>query len=161
MHRDIVTHVVVAKGSDFIITGSVDGHVKFWKKMPQDIEFVKHYQAHLGAINCMVSTPDGQKLVTTAADKYRYFYCMYVFTQHRMVKFFEIQCFDLANMISVSCSPGAAVWLPHSSAAGINSGLYNRVAIADTTSPMIYIYSSEHQTCLNEVSLHSAPVKYY
>lgn len=48
MHRDIVTHVAVAKSAEFIITGSVDGHVKFWKKMPDNIEFVKHYQAHLG-----------------------------------------------------------------------------------------------------------------
>ena len=82
MHRDVVTHIVVAKGSDFIITGSVDGHVKFWKKMPQDIEFVKHYQAHLGAINCMVATPDGQKLVTTATDRsiHLYFAFLHVYT---------------------------------------------------------------------------------
>jgi peptidylprolyl isomerase domain and WD repeat-containing protein 1 len=44
MHRDIVTHVAVARQSDFVITGSADGHVKFWKKMLKDIEFVKHYQ---------------------------------------------------------------------------------------------------------------------
>ena len=44
MHRDNVTHVVVARLLDFIITGSCDGHVKFWKKMMQGIEFVKHFQ---------------------------------------------------------------------------------------------------------------------
>lgn len=32
MHRDIVTHIVVSKTTDFIITGSSDGHIKFWKK---------------------------------------------------------------------------------------------------------------------------------
>jgi peptidylprolyl isomerase domain and WD repeat-containing protein 1 len=48
MHRDLVTHISVAKNSEFIITGSCDGHVKFWKKMPDNIEFVKHFQAHLG-----------------------------------------------------------------------------------------------------------------
>jgi peptidylprolyl isomerase domain and WD repeat-containing protein 1 len=48
MHRDIVTHIVVSKVTEFIITGSADGHVKFWKKMTNEIEFVKHYQAHLG-----------------------------------------------------------------------------------------------------------------
>ena len=32
MHRDIVTHVSVTK-SDFIITASQDGHIKFWKKL--------------------------------------------------------------------------------------------------------------------------------
>jgi hypothetical protein len=34
--------------SDFIITASVDGHVKFWKKQEEGIEFVKHFRAHLG-----------------------------------------------------------------------------------------------------------------
>ncbi len=31
MHRDTVTHTVVSK-QQFVITASVDGHVKFWKK---------------------------------------------------------------------------------------------------------------------------------
>lgn len=48
MHRDIVTHCVFTPGTDFLVTGSSDGHVKFWKKMPEGIEFVKHYHAHLG-----------------------------------------------------------------------------------------------------------------
>lgn len=52
MHRDLVTHISVAKSAEFIITGSCDGHVKFWKKMPDNIEFVKHFQAHLGTILC-------------------------------------------------------------------------------------------------------------
>ena len=47
MHRDMVTHVAVAKQTDYIITASADGHVKFWKKMQSDIEFVKHFQVQL------------------------------------------------------------------------------------------------------------------
>lgn len=47
MHRDLVSHVVVTK-TDYVITGSVDGHIKFWKKQPESIEFVKHFRAHLG-----------------------------------------------------------------------------------------------------------------
>ena len=43
MHRDDVTHVAVTK-TDFIITASCDGHVKFWKKMDLGIEFVKHFR---------------------------------------------------------------------------------------------------------------------
>src|ERR1041385_4217844 len=42
MHRDLVTHVVVTPKTDFLISGSCDGHIKFWKKIPQGIEFVKH-----------------------------------------------------------------------------------------------------------------------
>lgn len=46
MHRDVITHLVVTK-TDFIITASNDGHVKFWKKMEEGIEFVKHFRSHL------------------------------------------------------------------------------------------------------------------
>lgn len=48
MHRDWVTHCVFTPKSDFLVTASQDGHVKFWKKMPEGLEFVKHYHAHLG-----------------------------------------------------------------------------------------------------------------
>lgn len=46
MHRDIITHVVTTK-TDFVVTASVDGHIKFWKKMEEGIEFVKHFRSHL------------------------------------------------------------------------------------------------------------------
>jgi len=37
--------------SDFIVTASCDGHVKFWKKKEEEgIEFVKHFRSHLGNI---------------------------------------------------------------------------------------------------------------
>ena len=31
-----------------MLTASADGHVKFWKKKEEDVEFVKHFKAHLG-----------------------------------------------------------------------------------------------------------------
>lgn len=35
--------------TDFLITASQDGHVKFWKKKEDEgIEFVKHFRSHLG-----------------------------------------------------------------------------------------------------------------
>ena len=46
-HASYVTHIVVSK-TDFIITASSNGDVKFWKKLPIGIESVKHYTAHLG-----------------------------------------------------------------------------------------------------------------
>lgn len=69
MHRDIVTHITVATSSDFVITGSCDGHVKFWKKMADGIEFVKHFQAHVGKINALQASPDGLRVVSTADDR--------------------------------------------------------------------------------------------
>ncbi len=50
MHRDVVTHAVVAADVDFLITGSADGHIKFWKKRATGIEFAKHFRAHLGPV---------------------------------------------------------------------------------------------------------------
>lgn len=46
MHRDVITHLVTTK-TDFIITASTDGHLKFWKKIEDGIEFVKHFRSHL------------------------------------------------------------------------------------------------------------------
>ena len=51
MHRDAVTHVAVAPETDFFVTGSVDGHLKFWKKKAEGVEFAKHFRAHLGAVD--------------------------------------------------------------------------------------------------------------
>jgi len=47
MHRDLITHILVTK-TDFVVSGSCDGHIKFWKKTEGHIEFVKHYRSHLG-----------------------------------------------------------------------------------------------------------------
>jgi WD40 repeat protein len=60
MHRDVVTHCVFSPKTDFLMTGSRDGHVKFWKKMPEGVEFVKHYHAHLGEGYDMVKISDDE-----------------------------------------------------------------------------------------------------
>ena len=59
----------VAASTDFFITGSTDGHLKFWKKQETGIEFVKHYRSHLGAVDCeqqpphsMLSQQHGQRV---------------------------------------------------------------------------------------------------
>ena len=50
MHRDTVTHAAVAARAEFFFTASTDGHLKFWKKGGEGIEFVKSFRAHLGPI---------------------------------------------------------------------------------------------------------------
>lgn len=50
MHRDTVTHTAAAPLSEFFFTASADGHLKFWKKKGEGIEFVKTFRAHLGPI---------------------------------------------------------------------------------------------------------------
>lgn len=50
MHRDNLSQVEAAQAADFLITASIDGHIKFWKKQQQGVEFAKHFRAHLGPI---------------------------------------------------------------------------------------------------------------
>lgn len=75
MHRDVLSHVLVT-ATHFLLTASVDGHLKFWKKQTSQqtaagepgIEFVKHYRAHLAPILALVASADGLIAATLAAD---------------------------------------------------------------------------------------------
>ena len=50
MHRDTVTHAVMASQTDFLITASADGNIKFWKKRAQGVEFAKLFRGHVGPV---------------------------------------------------------------------------------------------------------------
>jgi peptidylprolyl isomerase domain and WD repeat-containing protein 1 len=53
-----VTQVAVAHGTEFFITASVDGHIKFWKKQPQGVEFAKHFKVRaLHVLRVLLGTP--------------------------------------------------------------------------------------------------------
>eukprot|EP00441_Pelagodinium_beii_P024239 CAMPEP_0197653666 /NCGR_PEP_ID=MMETSP1338-20131121/36622_1 /TAXON_ID=43686 ORGANISM="Pelagodinium beii, Strain RCC1491" /NCGR_SAMPLE_ID=MMETSP1338 /ASSEMBLY_ACC=CAM_ASM_000754 /LENGTH=628 /DNA_ID=CAMNT_0043228867 /DNA_START=41 /DNA_END=1927 /DNA_ORIENTATION=- len=91
MHRDAVSHVVCSFATGFVVTGSVDGHVKFWKKQYEGIEFVKHYRAHLGALVAMVLSQDGRLLATVGDDS--------------ALKLFEVSNFDMTCMIKLKFKP--------------------------------------------------------
>ncbi|KAF3551373.1 hypothetical protein DY000_02006963 [Brassica cretica] len=67
MHRDVVTHVAVS-AADFFITGSIDGHLKFWKKKGVGIEFAKHFRSHLGPIEGLAVSVDGLLCCTISND---------------------------------------------------------------------------------------------
>ncbi|KAA0195539.1 hypothetical protein HAZT_HAZT003269 [Hyalella azteca] len=67
MHRDVVTHVIVTK-TDFIITGSQDGFIKFWKKLEVGIEFVKVFRCHLCPLKCLVHNCNGSRAASMGED---------------------------------------------------------------------------------------------
>jgi peptidylprolyl isomerase domain and WD repeat-containing protein 1 len=52
MHRAPLTHIEVSK-TDFIITASSEGQVKFWKKEPTGIRFYKQLRAHMGSYSTL------------------------------------------------------------------------------------------------------------
>jgi peptidylprolyl isomerase domain and WD repeat-containing protein 1 len=69
MHKDQLSFITVAPYTDFVITSSVDGFVKFWKKMAEGIEFVKEFRAHPGEIRSATVSADGRSFATTGLDK--------------------------------------------------------------------------------------------
>lgn len=86
MHRDVINFVTVTRcvdyrlsvanrlnaagpyRTDFIITTSFDGNLKFWKKQEEGIEFVKHYHAHLTPIVCVSASTDGSVFASIGED---------------------------------------------------------------------------------------------
>lgn len=97
MHRDTINFVQVTPHTDFIITTSVDGHVKFWKKQASGIEFVKHYNAHLSMIVGVATSADGAYFASIAADG--------------SVKVFDVINFDLIHMFELPYTPRTCAWV--------------------------------------------------
>lgn len=54
--------------TDFLITTSLDGHLKLWKKQESGIEFVKHYRAHLSPVVAVADSADGTLFASIAED---------------------------------------------------------------------------------------------
>ena len=84
MHRDAINFNIITKWvralwtgclfshqglrTNYLVTASIDGHVKLWKKQEQGIEFVKHYRAHLSTIVGISASSDGQLFASVAED---------------------------------------------------------------------------------------------
>ncbi|GLC33697.1 Peptidylprolyl isomerase [Pleodorina starrii] len=139
MHRDTVNNVAVTS-TDFIITTSIDGYLKFWKKQARGIEFVKQYRAHVGAVDGLAVSWDGTLCVTLSRD--------------RTVKIFDVLNFDLIVMLRLSFTPGCAAWIYKKGEAKA------RVAISDLNSGSIHIFDARSGSEESEavVEVHRAPV---
>ena len=68
MHRDQLSFVTLTPYTDFLITSSVDGVVKFWKKVFGGIDFVKEFKAHTGEITSVSVSADGRSFATAGDD---------------------------------------------------------------------------------------------
>ncbi len=69
MHKEEVTFVTMTPLTDFLITCSKDGVVKFWKKVMDGIEFVKEFRTHVGEISGVSVSSDGRSFATVGVDK--------------------------------------------------------------------------------------------
>jgi len=139
MHRDVVTHLVVT-ATDFIVTASRDGQLKFWKKQQTGVDFVKHFRAHLAPIVGLSVTFDGTLLATSAADK--------------GLKIFDVQSFDMIHWIKLDYTPGPCEWI------GGSSSSRALLACADANEPLIRLYDggSGDTAPVHELRIHASPV---
>jgi peptidylprolyl isomerase domain and WD repeat-containing protein 1 len=69
MHRDQLLSVDFTPVTDFLITSSIEGVVKFWKKISGGIEFVKEFRAHNGEIHSTSVSADGRSYASAGSDK--------------------------------------------------------------------------------------------
>ncbi|XP_066912739.1 peptidylprolyl isomerase domain and WD repeat-containing protein 1-like [Clytia hemisphaerica] len=138
MHRDTVTHVHVTK-TDFIITASCDGHVKFWKKQEAEIEFVKHFRAHLGPIESSCVSNDGSIYASVGADK--------------ALKVFDVINFDMINMMKLDYQPSTCEWVFK------KGDEISAIAIAEKEGNLINIYDGRGvNTPIHVLKHHTKPV---
>lgn len=126
MHRDLLTHVHVTK-TQFIITASVDGVIKFWKKTTNGIEFVKNFKSHAGPIEDIAVTSSGSELASISR-------------KDKSVKIFDVVNFDMINMFSLKFEPKCVEWVDSDASGGEN------LIISDSQSPNIYTFGARQST---------------
>lgn len=69
MHREQLFSVDFTPFTDFLITTSVDGVVKFWKKTTGGVDFVKEFRAHDKEIVATAVSADGKTFATASDDE--------------------------------------------------------------------------------------------
>ena len=141
MHKEQLISVTVAPSpADFVITTSTDGVVKFWKKLPESIEFAKEYKAHERSIRSSSVSADGG-LFASAGDE-----------DDKTVKLFDVITFDLLSILHLEQAASCVCWV-------YRRGSSPLLAVA--TGRLIHIYDGrgECQTPIHTLSsLHRAEV---
>ncbi|BGP11452.1 Peptidyl-prolyl cis-trans isomerase cyp15 [Rhodotorula toruloides] len=108
MHRDTLSQVAVTK-TNFVITASIDGILKFWKKQPVGVEFVKLYRTHLSPILAVGVSDDGKSCASLGADSGgRTAEGLEV---KGSAKVFDVENFDMINILKLSYVPRACCWV--------------------------------------------------
>ena len=141
MHREQLCFTTLTPHTDFLITSSIDGVVKFWKKDFGGIEFVKEFKAHTAEIRSVNVSADGRSFATAGADN--------------TVKIFDVVTFDLLAMLSLDYNPKAVCWI-HGRGAS-----FPQLAVSSEDNGWIRIYDGRGDNLepLETLkSIHRAPV---
>ncbi|EFY90270.1 Peptidyl-prolyl cis-trans isomerase cyp15 [Metarhizium acridum] len=141
MHKEQLLFVTWTPLTEFLITASIDGVVKFWKKIAQGIEFVKEFKAHNGEIKAVSVSKDGRSFATAGVDE--------------TVKIFDVITFDLLSMLSLDYVPKCVCWVHQKGAS------FPLLAISEESKPLLHIYDGrgESEEPIHTIkSLHRSPV---
>lgn len=112
--------------------------MKFWKKQPSGIEFVKSYSyAHQGAVVALEVSQDGLYAASLAADS--------------TLKVYDVLTFDMVSIIDLGYVPVAATWIYQSQAAR------PLIAVSSRDSANIYVYDAMQVS--SDAQGHTSPVE--
>lgn len=132
MHRETMQFVLVTK-TNFIITTSMDGHLKFWKKCETGIEFVKTYRAHLAPITAVALSDDGLMLASASLlDQTLKVYDVINFGNRVLI-------LDMINMVKLQFKPKAICWTFKKGDAMAS------IAVSDAESTDIHLFDGKKQ----------------
>ncbi|EPE04786.1 cyclophilin-type peptidyl-prolyl cis-trans isomerase [Ophiostoma piceae UAMH 11346] len=131
MHKEQLSFLTLTPGTDFLITTSVDGVVKFWKKVADGIEFVKQFSAHQGPVASVSVSVDGRSFASAGAG-----------ADDKTVKIFDVNTFDLLSLITLDFVPRAICWV-HRRGASLPL-----LAVADKDSAAIHIFDGRGEASL-------------
>ncbi|KAJ4385879.1 Peptidyl-prolyl cis-trans isomerase cyp15 [Neurospora sp. IMI 360204] len=140
MHKEQLTFLTMTPITDFLITTSIDGVVKFWK-VTGEIEFVKEYKAHLGETKSVSVSQDGRSFATAGADK--------------TIKLFDVNAFDLLAVLQLDYVPKCVCWV-HKKGAPLPI-----LAVSEEEKPVIHLYDGrgQQEKPFHTISgLHRSPV---
>ncbi|RFU31241.1 hypothetical protein B7463_g5120, partial [Scytalidium lignicola] len=126
MHKEQLSFMTMTPYTDFLITSSIDGVVKFWKKIGEGIEFVKEFKAHVGEIKSVSVSADGRSFATAGVDK--------------TIKLFDVMTFDLLSMLMIEYTPKCICWI-HKRGASLPL-----LAVSDEVNHNIRVYDGRGET---------------
>ena len=141
MHKDQLSFCTFTPHTEFLVTSSADGYVKFWKKVSGGIEFVKEFRAHDGAIKCVTLSADGRSYATAGVDN--------------TIKIFDVATFDLLAILEPQTPPNCICFVHgHGSS-------YPVLAVSSQNDSRIEIYDGrgENSAPMHTITaLHRQPV---
>lgn len=139
MHREQLSHTIFTPHTNFLVTASIDGIIKFWKKDFGGVEFVKEFKVHDGDIKSISVSADGRSMATAGAEQ---------------VAIWDVLSFDLVALVPMSAAPRCVCWVH-----GRNASL-PLLAVSLDGDPNMYIYDGrgENQTPIETLKIHRQTV---